>query len=90
MGSKNRRKLRREVDQNAAAEIEGHKLVLRRCGESWSRAYQELREQEVKFLEFADPNFDCRECPLFMECLTRNHFSRRSWIFPWMDSDSES
>lgn len=88
MGSKNRRKIQREVNQQAAAAMEGHKLVLRRCGEGWSRAYKELREQEVTFLEFSNPDFDCRECPLFFECLTKNHFSRRSWTFTWMENDS--
>lgn len=88
MSSKDRRrKLQKEVNEKAAAELEGHKLVVRRCGEAWSRAYKELRELEVPFLEFADPDYDCRECPLFMECLTKNHFSRRSWDFTWMSED---
>jgi hypothetical protein len=84
--SARRKELANQVIKNAAAELDGHKLVVQRCGEAWSRAYKELRDLEVPFLEFANPNYDCRECPLFMECLTKNHFSHRNWNFTWMNN----
>lgn len=88
MGKQDRRRQRRSDNEHAREQMAGHRRVLDRCGPGWSRAYQELRELDIKFEEFAHDKFDCRECPLFAECLTRNHFNNnQSWRFAWYEEE---
>ena len=85
---KSRKRDRREAKRELSGIVDHFQLVSDRCGPRWNEAFKELKELDVPFVKFASPDFDCRECPQFLNCLFKRHFESNSkWRFEWFEDE---
>lgn len=58
-----------------------------RCNTQFDDAVEQIDKLGISFDEFTSPDWDCRRCPMFVQCSIAQNFTEhpQGWKFNWLE-----
>lgn len=88
---KQKKRARKSVKQELTNTINQLHMVMLRCHANYLEALEAASEQDVSLEDFSQPEWDCRNCSLFMKCLMAQNFEPgghpNGWRFSWYEKE---